>query len=911
MKKTMILKILGFLVIILSVITCDMSYEAPVTPVDAVMPQITTQPTGGSIDIETEQSFTMTFTVAALEEGEGELSYQWFSYTRHIEYEYHTGKLIQNAKGTSYTASFTGEGVYHFYVIITNTNENVTGRKIVSVRSDPVTIVVNDGRNARYPIITKQPTGGSEVFLGSNMTITPLDVTVTDNIKDTDKDESGYHWDITYQWYEARTPTNDNGTLIEGGTIRSFNPMGRIQEVNEPGDYYYFVVVTNTDYSVTGRRVSSVISSPALIRISRNPNAAVPEIASQPSGEIYFIGSSATVTPLTVTAESNDGGTLSYKWYSNTTSSNKDGAEIQGATKSSYTPTISTTTAERYYYYVVITNTNTFATNPTSTTTSKVAELVVISPSTDASKNPNATITINLDDKYQFVRGFGGQDVVWSNFPDYTMADYENMFNPDRLGYNMLRIIISPQNIDINETMYQITNNLLWPEKHRENYYEFVKLVNRYNGYVLASPWSPPMEWKTNNSTNGGGSLRTANYQDYAFYLRNFAQNMYNNGAPIYVISIQNEPNYVASGYEGCEWTGVQMRDFFRQVGRFTKGGEQGSNKTVYAGNVPGYGGGRELPYVLTMNGESANNININNNAMNDITVSASVPTPAKQYIDLIGRHIYGDRDTNYYNTANNANTIYHPTDPREVWMTEYNLNGNNADEYNLDSRWPWIWQFLNSIDVTIRNNHESGYIWWSLKRFYSMIGDGQYGTADHQILPRGWGMAHFAKFANETYRVGVTYSGTLADRTTTLSKDNINPDTYTNLSGVTDSTSNLPSRAVKVMAFVRLKGGEVYPVNWKGQNVSMDDISEINIVMYTPTLTNNTGGYDLGTVKLQLPQGFTIRGATAMRSTEADVGDRQNPKEPVWETVDINQDRNSAYVTLPVSQILSVRFTR
>jgi hypothetical protein len=92
-----------------------------------------------------------------------------------------------------------------------------------------------------------------------------------------------------------------------------------------------------------------------------------------------------------------------------------------------------------------------------------------------------------------------------------------------------------------------------------------------------------------------------------------------------------------------------------------------------------------------------------------------------------------------------------------------------------------------------------------------------------------------------------------------------------------------------------------------------MDEISEISLVMYTPTLANanGTGGYDLGTVKLQLPAGFTIRGATAMRSTAADVGDRQEPKEPVWETVDINQDRNTAYVSLPVSNILSVKFTR
>jgi len=900
MKKAMNLIFLGFLLTFLFILGCDMSYQNAVVPVDAATPKITTQPASGSIDIgTTAPRITMKITVAPIGD-EGQLSYQWYSYARYSEYEYHTGNLIKDATNPSYTASFDKEGIYHFYVIVTNSNPSATGRKNVSVRSEPVTVVVNDSNNARYPIIKKQPAGGVEVFLGPAMTVAPLDVTVITG----EEDESDYNWELSYQWYEVKTPTNDSGTLIESATTKGFNPIGRILEANAVGDYYYFVVISNTDYSVRGRRVSSVISNPALIRVSRNPNAAIPEITAQPLGQIYFIGD--TVTSLTVTAQSDDGGTLSYQWYSNTTSSNNNGTAIQGATGSSYTPPFSTNTAGQYYYYVIVTNTNTYATNPTSTTVSKAVELVVMSPATDASKNPNATITINLEDKLQFVRGFGAQDVVWSNFPDYDMRDYENMFNPDKLGYNMLRIQISPQNIDINETMYLITTNQLWPERSRENYYEFVKLVNRYKGYVLASPWTPPMEWKTNNSTNGGGKLRTVNYQDYANYLRAFAQNMHNNGAPIYVISMQNEPNYQASGYEGCEWDPADMRNFWRQVGRFTQQGPQGSNRTMYPGNIPGYGGGKEIPYVLTMNGESANNININNSSMNDTDTYS-----AKKSIDLIGRHIYGDRDTNYYNTTGNANTIYHPTDPREVWMTEYNLNGNNADEYIMDSRWPWIWQFMNSIDVTIRNNHESAYFWWSAKRFYSMIGDGQYSTADHQILPRGWGLAHFAKFANETYRVGVTYSGTLADRTTALSKDNINPDTYTNLSGTSDTTSNLPSRAVKVMAFVRLKGGEVYPVNWKGQDVSMNDISEISLVMYTPTLTNATGGYNMGTVKLKLPEGFEIRGATAMRSTEADVGDRQNPKEPVWETVDISQDRNAAYITLPVSNILSVKFTR
>jgi hypothetical protein len=236
--------------------------------------------------------------------------------------------------------------------------------------------------------------------------------------------------------------------------------------------------------------------------------------------------------------------------------------------------------------------------------------------------------------------------------------------------------------------------------------------------------------------------------------------------------------------------------------------------------------------------------------------------------------------------------------------MTEFNLNSQTASAYPNDYTWNYLWQFLNTIDVSLRNNHESAYVWWSMKRFYSMIGDNQAGTVDGEILPRGWGMAHFSKFAKETYRVGVTYSGTL-ENGTALSTANINPGNYTTLN------TGSAAVAVKVMAFVRLRGGEVFPVNWKNQNVDMEDITEINLVMYTPTNTDGSGGHNLGKVKVQLPDGFIIRGVTAMRSTTADVGDRQNPQEPKWEPVDINQERNAAYISMPRSEIVSVRFTR
>jgi hypothetical protein len=149
---------------------------------------------------------------------------------------------------------------------------------------------------------------------------------------------------------------------------------------------------------------------------------------------------------------------------------------------------------------------------------------------------------------------------------------------------------------------------------------------------------------------------------------------------------------------------------------------------------------------------------------------------------------------------------------------------------------------------------------------------------------------------------VGVSYSGTTAGGAALAEGDKINGST----------TSNLTSDTVKVSAYMKLKDGEVYPVNWRNRDVPISDITEITMVMFTPTNYNGGDGYDMGTVRLQLPTGFKISHATAMRSDPV-IFDRGNTNRgiPQWETVAITADRNAAYVTLPLSTILSVRFTQ
>jgi hypothetical protein len=76
--------------------------------------------------------------------------------------------------------------------------------------------------------------------------------------------------------------------------------------------------------------------------------AAVPTISVQPQNGIFI-----KTGTLSVTANSTDGGTLSYQWYYNTSNNNQNGYVIEGATGSSYTLSKLGT----YFYYVIVTNT--------------------------------------------------------------------------------------------------------------------------------------------------------------------------------------------------------------------------------------------------------------------------------------------------------------------------------------------------------------------------------------------------------------------------------------------------------------------------------------------------------------------------------------------------------------------------
>ena len=876
-NKKLITALCGILLTSLLVLgACQLGSEEPpqkaiTRPYISLHPQSASYYTGSGDGSYTDKELEVV--IWDWDSDDGNLSYQWYTFTDINDYFKTGGTLIGGATGTAYTppsgtmSAAVGGDRFYYYVIVTNNKSDAIGDTVASIQSEAAVIAFSNTGTALAPIISRHPANASYSW-GTTLNPLRVEASVPAGI-------------LSYQWYLS------NGENFSAEDAEAVNLANQAMYIPDPdtldlGDNYSYVIVTNT---ASGNLPASTISVPARIVINPGRQAAPPRITEQPKDAYYVAGD--TIKALTVDAISLDRGNISYQWFKNTKGEieytgekdnqgndimvwgsgktealNSGGTLITGATNNTYTPDINIASdgGQNFYYYVEVTNTNDNVTGiKTSVTASRAVKVFV---GETAAVTPNARFVIPdtslAANRFQYIRGYGGMDVAWGNFPETYPEDTELMYDPDRMGYNILRIMIKPNYVDVEQTMRELVAG------DRPHYYTNTKIVNKYNGYVAAAPWTPPKEWKSNNSINGGGNLIPSYYKLFANYLRSFSQHMYNNGAPIYTISISNEPNYVA-GYDGCEWEPDEMRDFFLEVGHFTDG-------------IRGYGGGKEIPFVLTMNGESANNPNIN--------ISALRNPQSKAAIDLLARHIYGERTVSMWN--NYKADITRPDGSiMEVWMTEHNINSANATGYYNDSTWNYVWRFLNDVDLSMRINNECAFVWWASKRFYSMVGDGQFGTTNGAPLPRGWALTHYARYTIDTYRVNIipqsgASPGTFADGTVIPNIDRGNSLVNKNM----DDMDNLSAR---ITAYESADG------------------NSISVIVFTPTKTNGSDGYDFGTIEVAFPSGFTAQSITAHKSW----GDRNDQIFQPDDSVTLNADRTAAYLTVGRGQILSAKFTR
>jgi O-glycosyl hydrolase len=458
--------------------------------------------------------------------------------------------------------------------------------------------------------------------------------------------------------------------------------------------------------AVTAIIVMALAACPQTASDSEEPGAkaAAPFITVQPGDyqpavdeEIY----------LAVEATVSDGGALSYQWYK-AAGIGSAGSLVAGAVSAWYAPpTAATGTA---YYYVDVSNSS----NDTKTTTkSRYSTVYVLDPATAGTPSGGFNIVVDTSAaaKHQFVRGFGGMINAWDSSPDMTLADADMLFNPDKLGLNILRMIIYPDPLE------NIMNGMVYTSKDNSDFFDIGKLVNKYGGMIIGCPWNPPEEWKTTN-----GHLQTDHYRDMAQHLVTWVQKMeagMGGDNKIFAISSQNEPDNNATW---CIYTKEENLAFVKQEFPWIK---------------------QQIPHVKLFPGEYTSF----DSALYQPIVDDSAALAA---VDGFAGHFYGGQIGERKDWAINAN--------KEVWMTEHLRNTNSNKNY--DSTWAAVWDFAGDFHTVMMNDYNA-YVMWYAKRWYGLIGDNEPGVTNQQSGQpqlRGYFMSHYAKYAAGKYRYNANW---------------------------------------------------------------------------------------------------------------------------------------------------------
>lgn len=222
---------------------------------------------------------------------------------------------------------------------------------------------------------------------------------------------------IAYQWYSNTSANNTGGTPITGATSATM----AIDTTLTAGSFFFYCVAISATAGTVASNVSTVM-------VQQPQSTPVILITAQPVNASVTYGSISG--SLTVAASASDGSTVTYQWYSNTTSSNSAGTPITGATDSSIAiPT--TLEVDSYYYYCVATSAT------AGTATSNVSMVTVQQPQYDyiaqyqLTGTPNASIVSPIAD----ISGNGNAAAAVNGV---TAFDAEGYINLDGVNGNSL-----------------------------------------------------------------------------------------------------------------------------------------------------------------------------------------------------------------------------------------------------------------------------------------------------------------------------------------------------------------------------------------------------------------------------------------------------------------------------------------
>jgi len=307
------------------------------------------------------------------------------------------------------------------------------------------------------------------------------------------------------------------------------------------------------------------------------------------------------------------------------------------------------------------------------------------------------TATIDFGTAYQTIRGFGGS-TAW--MPQLSTGQTNALFGQtgSDVGLSMLRVRIDPG------------GEANWGTEVAN-----AQQAQALGASVIATPWTPPANMKSNNSTVMG-SLNQASYADYAAYLESYVTYMASNNVSLYGISMQNEPDANVS-YESCVWTGAQMDTWVA------------NNASV-------------LTTKLIMPESESFNTSYSDPALNDSNAVA--------HIGIVAGHLYGVSPAFYANAVSKG---------KDVWMTEHYLTPAGAEPEISDAI-----AAAEEVNASLTTGQYNAYFWWWALDWNPGGGVTNYGLVDanNNTTYYGYALGQFARFVRPGYvRVNATASPT------------------------------------------------------------------------------------------------------------------------------------------------------
>ncbi len=336
-----------------------------------------------------------------------------------------------------------------------------------------------------------------------------------------------------------------------------------------------------------------------------------------------------------------------------------------------------------------------------------------------------ASISLAVKDtRKQTITGFGAASCDGAMKPFGTDTQPARLLYGDesKIGLNIMRMEISPSFTGDNWGDYDWNGSL-----------PSARIVKQRGGIVFGTPWSPPGEYKTNGTAQGGnsdsqgkkrGKLREDCYEKFFPWLNTFLKWMKSKGVTVDAVSIQNEPDWWVD-YSGCLYDPADLVKLVKNYAYML-------DRETYSG-------------VKLISGESLGfTQNYTDPLMNDPT--------CREQIDIVAGHLYGHAPLNYMKQSAVLAAKY----GKEVWMTEHSVTDN------IDHLPNWHEQLIFAEELNeCMLAGCTGYIYWYMRAHWAFVGTGEtkYNVGDmkntkNKLLPRAYVMSHFSKHVTGSTRL-------------------------------------------------------------------------------------------------------------------------------------------------------------